>query len=247
MASTTDPDVSCSTRTPSALTCTICNLPAKDCARCRSAAYCSPTCQNLDWPLHKTLCKKFTATPPRPSLAHKLGILFPPDSTSPKLVWVNFVKTKFTEIEGLFDVPNVSEFLTYGPSDRFDPEQLLIEPQRIMREQNIDHTLAVYMRDNFGADGSKMTQSASSITGGKMTHDWKGPLVILSMEGQSIPRTRELKIEGMTVLRTSAGLAFQGSMDVTLKDLRIVLDYFLAYPYELERGLHLRDLNGNRL
>ncbi|KAI9648087.1 hypothetical protein NHQ30_002716 [Ciborinia camelliae] len=244
MASTTD--TGASSQTLSASACTICNLPAKNCARCRSAAYCSAACQTLDWPLHKTLCKKFTTTPPRPSPTHKLGFLFPPDSTSPKLVWVNVIKTKVPSFERLFDAPDVSEFLTYGPGDRYDPEQLLIQPQRIMRARNINHTLAVYMRDNFGSDGSKMTQSASSITAGKMKHSWKGPLIVVSLEGQSVPQTRELKMGGMS-LSIPAGVAFERSIDVTLKDLRIVLDYFLAYPYESERGLQLTDQYGNSL
>ncbi|KAJ8066200.1 hypothetical protein OCU04_005285 [Sclerotinia nivalis] len=120
MATTTSPDVGL--RNPSASTCTICNLPAKDCARCKSAAYCSSTCQTLDWPLHKTLCKKITTMPPRPSPIHKLGILFPPDSMSPKLVWVNFKKTKIPDVEGLFDAPYVDDFLSYGPGDRWHYE-----------------------------------------------------------------------------------------------------------------------------
>lgn len=143
-------------------------------------------------------------------------------------------------------MPDVAEFLSYGPGDRYDSEQLLIEPERIVRARQINHTLAVYMRDNFGSDGSKMTQSANAITAGKMTHDWKGPLIVLAMEGQSVPQSRVLKMGNMSI-SVGAGVAFQRSIDVTLKDLRIVHDYFLAYPYELERGLTLKDQYGNKV
>ncbi|RAL68256.1 hypothetical protein DID88_008956 [Monilinia fructigena] len=90
-------------------------------------------------------------------------------------------------MEGLFSTPDISPFPTYGPGDRFDPEQLIVEPYRIERARNINHKLAVYMRDNFGSDGSKMTQSANKITTKKITHDCKGPLLVVSMEEQSVP------------------------------------------------------------
>ncbi|EDO03772.1 predicted protein [Sclerotinia sclerotiorum 1980 UF-70] len=43
--------------------------------------------------------------PPCPSPIHKLGIFFPPNIVSPKLVWVSFEKTKIPDVEGLFDAP----------------------------------------------------------------------------------------------------------------------------------------------
>ncbi|TGO81697.1 hypothetical protein BPOR_1050g00030 [Botrytis porri] len=135
MASTTDADFS---SPPLALSCTICSFPAKDCARCKSAAYCSSECQTMDWPLHKTLCKKITAMPPRPSPTHKLGILFPTYSKSPDLVWVNFKKIEIPGAEGQFHLPDVDRFLTYDSGDSFDSEQLLIKPQWIMRTLNIN-------------------------------------------------------------------------------------------------------------
>ncbi|TGO36561.1 hypothetical protein BHYA_0121g00220 [Botrytis hyacinthi] len=146
MASTTDVDAS---SPPPASACTICKLPAKDCARCKSAAYCSSECQTFDWPLHKTLCKEITRMPPRPSPTHNIGILFSPDCKSPDLVWVNFIKIKIPSVEGQFDLLDADEYLTYGSRDSRDPEQLLIKPQWIMRARNIKHTLAVYMRDKF--------------------------------------------------------------------------------------------------
>ncbi|TEY58716.1 hypothetical protein BOTCAL_0202g00190 [Botryotinia calthae] len=235
MASIADTDAS---PPPPALTCTICNLPAKDCTRCKSAAYCSSGCQTLDWPLHKTLCKKITTMSPRPSPTHKLGILFSPDSEKPELVWVDYKQIEIPGVEGQFELPDVDRFLTYGSGDSYDSEQLLIEPQRIMRARNIKHTLAVSMRDNFGSDGSKMTQSASSITAGKMKHAWKGPLIVVAMEGQSVPQSRTLKIGG-TYISFGTYTIFQRSTDITLRDFRVIHDYFLAYPDEAESKLKL--------
>ncbi|KAM3156500.1 hypothetical protein ABEW05_002926 [Botrytis cinerea] len=243
MASITDTDAS---PPPLALTCTICNLPAKDCARCKSAAYCSSECQTLDWPLHKTLCKKITTMSPRPSPTHKLGILFSPDSEKPELVWVNYKKIEIPGVEGQFELPDVDRFLTYGSGDSYDSEKLLIEPQLIMRARNIKHTLAVYMRDNFGSDGSKMTQSASSITAGKMKHGWKGPLIVVAMEGQSVPQGRILKIGEMSI-SFGTFTAFQRSTDIALRNFRVIHDYFLAYPHGSEGELTLKDQHGSSM
>ncbi|KAG4428216.1 hypothetical protein IFR05_016299 [Cadophora sp. M221] len=74
--------------------CTICTNPTTTkCSKCKSATYCSPQCQKLDFPLHKIICSKlveFIGSNPRPAdeylSTHKLGILFPEESTSPELI-----------------------------------------------------------------------------------------------------------------------------------------------------------------
>jgi len=44
--------------------CDVCSsLPAKPCARCKRATYCSPSCQKIAWKQHKKTCKAPT-TPP---------------------------------------------------------------------------------------------------------------------------------------------------------------------------------------
>ena len=68
--------------------CTICNVQgAKSCSSCHSSAYCTPTCQQADWRIHKTVCPTLKDMLPRPTPSHKLGILFPVESRVPRLVW----------------------------------------------------------------------------------------------------------------------------------------------------------------
>lgn len=93
---------------------------------------------------------------------------------------------------------------------------------------------------------SKMTQSVNSITAGKMMHDWKGALFVVAFEGKSAPQKLVVKV-GSMFLSTSGGVAFQTGIDVTLRDLRVVHDYFLAYPYGAAAGFifTLKDQHGN--
>ncbi|KAF2853549.1 hypothetical protein T440DRAFT_547835, partial [Plenodomus tracheiphilus IPT5] len=53
--------------------------PPSRCSTCIPNHYCTPTCQTLDWPLHKSLCGPYTkALTQRPSPNHRLALYFPP-------------------------------------------------------------------------------------------------------------------------------------------------------------------------
>ncbi|KAK8009981.1 hypothetical protein PG990_008946 [Apiospora arundinis] len=73
--------------------CTICGaFSAKPCSHCCSTAYCSPECEQTDWPIHKTPCsylQNFRAC--RPSGSHYLGVWFPMTGDRqrlPELCWL---------------------------------------------------------------------------------------------------------------------------------------------------------------
>jgi hypothetical protein len=88
------------------------------------------------------------------------------------------------------------------------PERKPIK-RNVLRGFNLDHTVEVVGRETFLIDGSKSNSCVIEITKGKMTHDWRGPIVVLRQPGTEIdPRFYE---------------------DVTAADLRIVVDYFLSY------------------
>jgi hypothetical protein len=78
-----------------------------------------------------------------------------------------------------------------------------------LRGFNLSHTVEVFCRETFLIDGSKSNSCVMENTRGKMTHDWRGPIVVLRQPGTEIdPRFYE---------------------DVTAADLRIVVDYFPSY------------------
>jgi len=180
---------------------------------------------------------------PRPSPSHKLAIFLPPDSKAPKLVWVQHVTT------GQYTKPKVERFLgdSPGASKIWHEEQLLIEPHRIERAKKLDYTIAVYIRDNFRSDGSKPTESAKAITDGKMADEWCGPLLFVAFEGKAEPQKMEMTLYDGSTVSMPAGNLFPRARDIGLRDLRVAVDFLLAYPYGSDAGLTLTDAQGRNV
>ncbi|KAK0103241.1 hypothetical protein ONS95_005275 [Cadophora gregata] len=193
-------------------TCSVCNSSnTKFCSTCRSSAYCSPACQKLDWPLHKTICKAFTSLPARPSPSHKLAILFPVDSKDPTLIWIE-CERRVDEDDGMaYEVPNTEAVLSVEDTDpkyksgkEFKPIQ-----RNALRGFDLSYTVQVICRDAFLIDGSTPNVCVRQTTKGEMTHDWRGPIVVLRQPGLGIDP-----------------LFYD---DVRADDLRVAVDYFLYY------------------
>ncbi|KAF2179438.1 hypothetical protein K469DRAFT_694128 [Zopfia rhizophila CBS 207.26] len=185
--------------------CVICDAsPARQDDRCKSAWYCSTQCQEVDWPSHKLLCRKYSsARSSRPTKRHRLAILFPPDKVRPKLVWV-LCEKKSDEFEGSRECAQLSTFLGNDMDRR--------HVQRVpSRDRDLDDTIEVAFRGMFLKDGSKSNRSlyASIGTAGTMNGDWRGPIIILAKPG--------------------IGRDPPDYRDITLHDFRYALDYFISY------------------
>ena len=197
-----------------AANCTICDTPnSKACGSCKSSHYCSPECQQTDWPVHKLLCKAFKTLAQRPGPSYKLGILFPVDEKIPKLRWNN-CEPRYDEEEGMaFESAKVSQLL--GDDNPF-PEDIPISQSKL-RSFNLGRTILVSGRETFLIDGSETNQSVVQLTRGAMCHDWRGSFVALRQQGRSTDPTFY--------------------EDMTLADFRHVVDYFLSYGDEVVQGL----------
>ena len=197
-------------------TCTICNgSDAKFCSSCHSTSYCSPECQKTDWPLHKTICKSITTLPPRPSPSHRLALLFPADSKEPQLVWVN-CERHIDDYDGIAweraDTDSILETKNLDPRYGNVPEYKPIT-RNTLRGFSLSHTVQVICRGTFLIDGSTPNICVGRTTRGKMTHDWRGPIVVMRQPGTDVdPRVYE---------------------DMTAADLRVAVDYFLYYGRSL--------------
>lgn len=71
------------------ISCVVCGSAAQvSCSSCESCRFCSVTCKETDTALHKQLCSHFSTLPPRPSVDHRLALVFPEREPSPHLLWV---------------------------------------------------------------------------------------------------------------------------------------------------------------
>jgi hypothetical protein len=193
-------------------TCIACNASnAKFCSLCHSISYCSPECQKPDWPLHKTICKTFTALPPRPSPSHKLAILFPVDSKDPELLWVKCERRVDDEDGVAWESPNTEQLLRI---ENLDPKyQHAREFKKIQRNAlrgfNLSYTVQVICRETFLIDGSTPNVCVRHTTKGQMTHDWRGPIVVMRQPDMGVDP-----------------LFYE---DIRASDFRVAIDYFLSY------------------
>jgi len=197
-------------------TCAICNsAAAKRCSSCLSISYCSPSCQKEDWPLHKTICKNLTTLPQRPSPSHKLAILLPVDLKDPQLTWAHFERNIDEEDGVSYEMADLSSFLEKENLDPkyHDAREHKPVTRNVLRGFNLDHTVQVVCRETFLIDGSTSNACVRQTTRGKMTHDWRGPIVVMRQPGTA---TDPLVYE-----------------DMTAADLRVAVDYFVAYGRKL--------------
>lgn len=186
-------------------TCAICNGSAsKRCASCVSISYCSPECQKTDWSLHKMICKKLTALTPRPSPAHKLGILFPVNSKDLQPVWIYCKPVDGgPEADTGFEVADARPLL--------DPEHLDSRSGVATRcgflTRNKLRGFQIIHRYGFLVDGSSLNACIRHTAKGRMTRDWRGPTVAMRLlTADDDPR---------------------GYKDMTGADVRTAVDLFL--------------------
>ncbi|KAI4860214.1 hypothetical protein F4820DRAFT_437501 [Hypoxylon rubiginosum] len=200
--------------------CVMCNkMPAMLCQRCRSCYYCSRQCQKSDYPSHKLLCRDFANQSPRPSPSHKRAILFPVERTKPKLIWMLCTLRYSSEDDGFepqpFETINARAYL--GPDEPWvETQHIEYNPKRNRRlgsgmvyfaRRKAGYSIALKFREAGLVDGSAINGSLLESLGalGRFEHPWAGPIIAI----------RELPSEIYE--------------DITLGDLRHVLDHVVSY------------------
>lgn len=107
--------------TPNAMlqSCVMCNTsPARRCSRCTSCFYCSPQCQQSDWPSHRLLCQSWASQDPRPSSNHIRAIFFLQDCERPLPIWLRY-KQMDPEPDDISSYPwDKIDFETYLGADK---------------------------------------------------------------------------------------------------------------------------------
>lgn len=193
----------------------MCAAPnAKLCSSCHSIHYCTPTCQKLDWPLHKTVCQAFTSLPSRPSPAHRLAIHLPVSGTAPQLVFVKCDSETDSDDGLTYELADTDALLEaegldpkYKHAREFKPMM-----RNVLRGFDLGYTVQVVCRETFLVDGSSPNGCVRKYTKGRAAHDWRGPIVVMRQPGTAVdPLVHE---------------------DVRAADVRNAIDYFEWYGRE---------------
>lgn len=180
--------------------CALCNNPPSiPCPTCQDLLYCSAACQTADAPIHKQVCASFNgiSPPPKPTEhegRHVLGVLFPVDSGTPRLVWVRIGGFKDEESGISFQEAEVTGFFP----DEVTSEAIHSERNRV-RNRDTRSMLEVWQVPSTSPARSSLSENAcifssASLNAGisandqsddgspnKPFHDWKGPVLVLFM------------------------------------------------------------------
>src|SRR5882724_8267497 len=118
---------------------------------------------------------------PRPSQLHKLALLFPSDTKSPQFRWIEFEHLQVGAKS--WQVPLLKSDLGPASSDgevhfkHYDVSSHLQKKFPGNQRYELDHTVAVHIRQDWGNDGSKLNQSIDKIMNGSQPIKWKGPML----------------------------------------------------------------------
>lgn len=194
--------------------CYVCsNQGAQRCGKCKSARYCSASCQKEDWPTHKLVCASFLnhAASSRPSDEHFRVLLFPIDE-KPQVIWHAsrwLVDDEYEdEHDERYQIFEKESILGPDTSARHAPIQYNPTLKR-----SLLNTIYICHRDTFLIDGSKPNQSIARVISTRpgQYHDWRGPIFAYGKIGLGVDQNK--------------------CRDLDMDDFRHIFDYFLSYNY----------------
>lgn len=81
--------------------------------------------------------------------------------------------------------------------------------RNVLRGFNLSYTVKVICRETFLIDGSTPNVCVRHTTKGQMTHDWRGPIVVMRQPDMGVDP-----------------LFYE---DIRASDFRVAIDYFLSY------------------
>ncbi|KAM0712383.1 hypothetical protein Q7P37_011478 [Cladosporium fusiforme] len=218
-----------------------------DCEYCHGAAYCTRKCMERDAGRgHKLLCEPYQNIPPRPSVYHRLYVIFYAHEDKLQFVWLHLPadrKAKIKAIKNLITTGDQkikrSENLDAAP--RYNP----FEVDKNWRE------LAVYHVANWSPDTEvEVNKSLSKAVGGRtLKHSMRGTILVEAVtylypddwrigDGHD-PDEEELSDDPdiSTKKTPSDKVPGYGTSDVMPGDLNRLLHYFRVEELRIEEEL----------
>ncbi|KAI8623206.1 hypothetical protein F5Y19DRAFT_493206 [Xylariaceae sp. FL1651] len=188
--------------------CTACDSKArKRCPIC-GTWYCDQICYSNDWSCHKTLCKaskeEFAVSKCR--LGHVRAIIFPLDSNKPSWVWVNL--EAFEEcITKTFGI-NLKE-----PRSFLFPRDLILvkDINKELAHRKIGHGIRQFTSPSARVPGSNINQSIVALASPGHMKIHFGHAIFFGF--------RTAENDGITRIYYE---------DATLRDLRMIVDWYLT-------------------
>ena len=200
---------------PSLSTCAICNVVADErCHTCQSIAYCSVTCQKIDWPVHGHLCRQFS-TSVRPlwpiASPYKRAILFHRDQIKVEIIWVKCVSTE--EVGERRVHPDPRPFLGHSDSGPQRGTWKVHISRNKRRERDVNGcSLDLFYPKALPGPARKMPNpTVRELTNRFPTRSegLHGPLVVMRLESSAAGRPVDYE-------------------DITLENFRDVVDYLTS-------------------
>jgi hypothetical protein len=148
-------------------TCPRCTDAAtKICGSCKAISYCSPECQQADWPSHKLLCKsfrEFNQPPPSPDMVRI--VVFLPEERKPRFMWVHTSGPILKDRDAIGHHGNSINYCRATRTNAWTGEDLGY------------HVLIRY-DDNFHGNYEERNRAVVTSTQGMDSVGWCGPMTV---------------------------------------------------------------------
>lgn len=192
--------------------CTLCDGDADAlCPTCKSAPYCSVTCQIGDYWVHRHVCEQYKARgrPPGPAEDNfRRAFLFHPDEVRVEVVWVECIPQEV----GSPDRWTLAYYRSF-----LEPEHPLVGHSAACvyihwsaRHDPQEHSFALYYNDAPPFERTRPNKTIQELTDGKPDTDprFRGPVLVMKYEGT-----------------TDEPMDYE---DMEMEDLRDIVDYLVS-------------------
>jgi hypothetical protein len=156
-------------------TCPRCtDVATKSCATCKNIKYCSPECQQADWPSHKSLCQNFKDyTEPRPEPGMKRVVVILPGEPKPRPMWAPLTGGHYGSSKHVWP----ATFLDFSP--KYLCWKNIETSKNVWTGKPLGYVVQVWYDDEFSMNfAGEPGEALFAVTQGQEATKWCGPIVV---------------------------------------------------------------------